>query len=90
MGSITESGGSLPDDEPEEFVTIIAPSMLEVMAEFRARGLAALGYAIVGRAGWHRFRVTAGQHWPASIDGRRALAATFRRAGASSRPPGRS
>lgn len=69
-------------DQADEFVTIIAPTMSEVMAEFRARNLAALGYAIVGRAGWHRFQVATGQQSTELFEGRRMLAATFRRAAA--------
>jgi hypothetical protein len=68
-----------PAEAREEFVTIIAPTMSAVMAEFKARDLAALGYAIVGRAGWHRFQVAEGQRSSELFDGRQMLAATFRR-----------
>jgi hypothetical protein len=63
----------------DEFVTIIAPTMTAVMAEFKARDLAALGYAIVGKAGWHRFQLSDGPKSCELFDGRQMLAATFHR-----------
>jgi len=44
----------------EEYVTIIAPSADQVMAQFKMRGLSAQGYAIVGRIGEHRVALVDG------------------------------
>jgi hypothetical protein len=66
----------------EDYVTIIAPSIAEAMAQFRARGLAAAGYAIVGPVDRHRFTLATGT---GSIDlfaESPMVAATFRRAAA--------
>lgn len=69
-------------NQTEEFVTIIAPSLSDVMQQFRARGLAAAGYAITGKAGRHQFSV-AGQSGSTELfDGAAMVAATFRRTGA--------
>ena len=67
---------------PEEFITIIAPSMAEVMASFRAQGLAAKDYAIVHRAGRHSFTVADGDNVATTLfDGALMVAATFARRG---------
>lgn len=69
-----------PDTRDEDFITIIAPSMAEVMAGFAAQGLAAREYAIVHRGGRHSFTLAGGE---TLFDGARMVAATFaRRAGA--------
>lgn len=66
--------------QSEDFITIIAPSMAEVMESFRAQGLAEKHYAIVHRAGRHSFTL-AGGDTPARdlFDGAQMIAATFAR-----------
>ncbi|WP_404400837.1 hypothetical protein [Pelagibacterium halotolerans] len=68
--------------QTEDFITIIAPSMAEVMASFRAQGLAEKQYAIVHRAGRHSFTVAHGEE-PATtlFNGMPMIAATFARRG---------
>ncbi|GGA37804.1 hypothetical protein [Pelagibacterium lentulum] len=61
---------------PEDFITIIAPTMAEVMESFKAQGLAARQYAIVHRAGKHSFTLAGGQPL---FDGEPMIAATFAR-----------
>lgn len=39
----------------DQYVTIIAPSLGAVMAQFRERGLGAQGYAITGPSARHQF-----------------------------------
>lgn len=64
----------------EDFITIIAPSMAEVMASFAAQGLAERQYAIVHRGGRHSFTLAGGE---TLFEGATMIAATFaRRAGA--------
>ena len=64
----------------EEFVTIIAPSMTEVMNAFRAQGLAERDYSIVHRAGRHQFTLVSGvDRSEALFDGEPMTAATFAR-----------
>lgn len=63
----------------EDFITIIAPSMAEVMASFAAQGLAERQYAIVHRGGRHSFRLADGE---ALFGGTGMVAATFARAAA--------
>jgi len=67
-------------DQPrDEFVTIIAPTMGAVMEQFKARGLASMGYAIVGRVGRHQFQLADGPEPTDLFEGRQLLAATFHR-----------
>ncbi|WP_196260364.1 hypothetical protein [Pelagibacterium limicola] len=67
----------IPD---EDFITIIAPSMAEVMESFAAQGLAEREYAIVHRGGKHSFTLAGGE---TLFNGAKMIAATFaRRAGA--------
>lgn len=62
----------------EEFVTIIAASMAEVMNAFRAQGLAAQEYSIVHRAGRHQFTLASGSEPSTQLfDGEPMIAATF-------------
>lgn len=73
-----------PTDNPgptEDIVTIVAPTLDEAMARFRARGLAAEGYAITGQARRHRFEL-AGETGGDMFEGTPMIAATFRRASA--------
>lgn len=62
----------------EDFITIIAPSMAEVMASFKAQGLADRQYSIVHRAGKHSFTMAGGE---TLFDGAQLVAATFSRRG---------
>lgn len=66
--------------QSEDFITIIAPTMAEVMESFRAQGLAEKHYAIVHRAGRHNFTL-AGSETPTRdlFDGVQMIAATFAR-----------
>ncbi|WMT87058.1 hypothetical protein NO932_00195 [Pelagibacterium sp. 26DY04] len=66
------------DTTKEDFVTIIAPSMAEVMASFKSQGLAERDYSIVHRAGKHSFTMAGGQKL---FDGAQMVAATFARRG---------
>jgi hypothetical protein len=62
---------------PVEYLTIIAPTAAEAMAQFAQRGLAAQGYAIAGQIGRHDIvRGDRGAE-PLAADG--MVAATFRR-----------
>lgn len=60
----------------EDFITIIAPSMAEVMAGFAAQGLAKRQYAIVHRGGRHSFTLAGGE---TLFEGAQMVAATFAR-----------
>ncbi len=62
----------------EDFITIIAPSMAEVMASFKSQGLAERDYAIVHRGGRHSFTMAGGQKL---FEGAQMVAATFARRG---------
>ena len=64
------------DTQDEDFITIIAPSMAEVMASFAAQGLAQRHYAIVHRGGQHSFTLAGGG---TLFDGAKMVAATFAR-----------
>lgn len=66
----------------EEFITIIGPTLGEVMRQYKDRGLAAAGYAITGQAGRHQFAVAGSGETAELFDGTPMVAATFRRAGA--------
>lgn len=63
----------------EDFITIIAPTLAEVMDSFRAQGLAAKHYTIVHRVGRHSFRVAGGSRTTTLFDGSPMIAATFAR-----------
>lgn len=65
-----------PDPRDEDFITIIAPTMAEVMAGFAAQGLAEREYAIVHRGGRHSFTFAGGE---TLFDGAGMVAATFAR-----------
>lgn len=66
------------DTASEDFITIIAPSMAEVMASFKSQGLAERDYSIVHRAGRHSFTMADGE---ALFAGAQMVAATFSRRG---------
>ncbi|ODT75592.1 MAG: hypothetical protein ABS76_33815 [Pelagibacterium sp. SCN 64-44] len=63
----------------DEYITIIAPSANEVMAQFKARGLDAAGYAIAGRIGRHQFTLVGGAEAQELFSGAGMIAATFSR-----------
>ena len=65
--------------EREEYLTIIAPTAGEAMAQFKARGLDAEGYSIAGKIGRHRFALVAGEATSELFSGGGMFAATFRR-----------
>lgn len=75
--------------QDDDYVTIVAPSMAEVMGQFRARGLSAQGYKIAGRVCRHTFAFagqTEGNDESSSemFDGDLMMAATFVRSLATS------
>ena len=61
-----------------EYLTILAPTAAEAMAQFSARGLARLGYSIAGQVGRHRIAVVRDGQATDMLDGD-MVAATFRR-----------
>lgn len=65
--------------EREEYLTIIAPSASAAMAQFKARGLAAQGYAIAGKIGRHRFSLVGEAGAAELFSGEGLIAATFSR-----------
>lgn len=67
------------DAGENDYVTIIAGSMAEVMSQFKAQGLADKHYAIVHRVGQHRFTVANGPETISLFDGAPMVAATFAR-----------
>jgi hypothetical protein len=62
---------------PVEYLTIIAPTVAEAMAQFAQRGLAAQGYAIAGQIGRHE--IVRGDRVAETLAGDGMVAATFRR-----------
>lgn len=65
--------------EREEYLTIIAPTAGEAMAQFKARGLDLQGYSIAGKVGRHQFALVAGETAAELFSGNGMFAATFRR-----------
>lgn len=65
--------------EREEYLTIIAPTATQAMAQFSARGLAAQGYAIAGKIGRHQFSLVGGEGSTELFSGNGMIAATFMR-----------
>lgn len=65
--------------EREEYLTIIAPTAGEAMAQFKARGLDVQGYAIAGKIGRHQFSLVAGEASTELFAGNGMIAATFSR-----------
>ncbi len=68
-----------PEPHPEEYVTIIGPSMSEVMRQFQTQGLDAEGYTITGRIDRHRFEMADATGVHHLFGGKPMLAATFMR-----------
>jgi hypothetical protein len=65
--------------EREEYLTIIAPTAGEAMAQFKARGLGEQGYAISGKIGRHQFSIVGGGDSTELFSGNGMIAATFNR-----------
>lgn len=65
--------------EREEYLTIIAPTAIEAMAQFKARGLDVQGYSIAGKIGRHQFTLVSGGTSAELFSGIGMIAATFRR-----------
>ena len=65
--------------EREEYLTIIAPTAGEAMAQFKARGLDAQGYVIAGKIGRHQFSLVSGTDSTELFSGSGMIAATFSR-----------
>ena len=65
--------------EYEEYLTIIAPSAGEAMAQFKARGLDRQGYTIAGKIGRHRFSLVGEAGSTDLFSGDGMIAATFSR-----------
>lgn len=61
----------------EEYITIVAPTINEVMQQFRVSDLAAQGYCIAGRVGRHKFSYAGETQNTDLFDGNRMVAATF-------------
>ena len=68
-----------PSTETDEYLTIIAPSAEQAMAQFRARDLGAQGYAIAGRIGRHSIALVEGAQSRELFCGQGMVAATFSR-----------
>lgn len=65
--------------EGAEYLTIIAPTAGEAMAQFKARGLDAQGYVIAGKIGRHQFSLVSGTDSTELFSGSGMIAATFSR-----------
>jgi hypothetical protein len=65
--------------EREEYLTIIAPTAGEAMAQFKARHLDEQGYAIAGKIGRHQFSLVGGEGSTELFAGNGMIAATFSR-----------
>jgi len=66
-------------NQREEYLTIIAPTASEAMAQFSMRGLAAQGYSIAGKIGRHQFSLVGGEQSTELFSGSGMIAATFMR-----------
>jgi SLT domain-containing protein len=65
--------------EREEYLTIIAPTAIEAMAQFKARRLDEQGYAIAGKVGRHQFSLVGNDGSTELFAGNGMIAATFSR-----------
>jgi hypothetical protein len=70
---------TIPSQMRDEYITIIAPTAGEAMAQFKARGLDRQGYAIAGRIGRHQFTLVGGEEAQELFSGSGMIAATFSR-----------
>jgi hypothetical protein len=69
-------------DQPqqrEEYVTIIAPTAADAMAQFKERGLDRDGYLIAGQIGRHQVCLVQNQQSSELFSGAGMVAATFSR-----------
>jgi len=66
-------------NEREEYLTIIAPTAGEAMAQFKARGLDRQGYSLASKIGRHQFALVAGGTGSELFSGNGMFAATYRR-----------
>ncbi|SMQ85895.1 hypothetical protein SAMN06295905_3189 [Devosia lucknowensis] len=64
-------------NQRDEYITIIAPTANEAMAQFKVRGLGEQGYAIAGRIGRHQFTLVSGEEGQELFSGAGMIAATF-------------
>ncbi|MEQ9635214.1 MAG: hypothetical protein RLW68_03915 [Devosia marina] len=64
-------------EQRDEYITIIAPTANEAMAQFKFRGLAAQGFSIAGRIGRHQFTLVGGEDAQELFSGAGMIAATF-------------
>lgn len=65
--------------EREEYLTIIAPTAAQAMAQFKVRDLDTKGYFIAGKIGRHQFSLVSGEASTELFEGRKMVAATFSR-----------
>ncbi|WDR06985.1 hypothetical protein PSQ90_05980 [Devosia rhodophyticola] len=65
--------------EREEYLTIIAPTAIEAMEQFKTRGLGAQGYSIAGKIGRHQFSLVGAGSATELFTGVGMIAATFSR-----------
>ncbi|WP_332687291.1 hypothetical protein [Devosia sp.] len=65
--------------EREEYLTIIAPTAVQAMEQFKARRLDEQGYAIAGKIGRHQFSLVGGEGSTELFSGNGMIAATFSR-----------
>lgn len=65
--------------EREEYLTIIAPTAGEAMAQYKARGLDREGYFITGRIGRHQVSLVEGGATTDLVAASGMVAATFSR-----------
>lgn len=66
-------------DCAEDLITIIAPTLIEVMTQFHSRRLAALGYFITGPVRRHHFALADESGAGDMFGGASMMAATFQR-----------
>ncbi|MBU1304777.1 MAG: hypothetical protein KKF33_04560 [Alphaproteobacteria bacterium] len=65
--------------EREEYLTIMAPTAAQAMAQFKAQDLGSQGYAIAGKIGRHQFSMVGDDGSTATVSGSGMIAATFSR-----------
>jgi hypothetical protein len=63
----------------EEYLTIIAPTAIEAMEQFKSRGLGSQGYSITGKIGRHQVSMIGAAGCTELFSGEGMIAATFRR-----------
>ncbi len=63
----------------QEYITIIAPSVRDAMAQFKERGLDILGYAIVGKIVRQQFSIVSSSGDESMFNGKPMFSATWKR-----------